>query len=56
VIEEMSSEVFLPKQKGESKEAYGTRQEKAAEMKKAIYRKYYEKYLEDLKKGTLPTI
>jgi len=56
VIEEMQNEVFLPKQKGESKETFDSRKLKAVEMKKEIYERYYQKYLSDLKAGTLPTM
>ncbi len=56
VIEEMQDPLFLPKQKGESKDIFETRQAKAAAMKKEIYEKYYERYLKDLGDGTLPTM
>ncbi len=56
VIEEMQDKLFLPKQKGEAKEAFEARQVKAAGMKAEIYKRYYSKYLEDLKAGTLPTL
>jgi WD40 repeat protein len=56
VIGEMEDRTFLPKQKGESKDNYEIRKARAAEMKKEIYDRYYEKYLSDLKNGTLPTI
>jgi WD40 repeat protein len=56
VIEEMQNRVFLPKQKGESKDTYDARQAKAAKMKMEIYSRYYEKYLIDLKNNTLPSI
>jgi WD40 repeat protein len=56
VIEEMQAAEFLPKQKGESGDKYKARQAKSKEMKKEIYERYYQKYLVDLKNGTLPTI
>lgn len=56
INDEMQNEVFLPKQKGEGKDAYEARQKKGVEMRKEIYTKYYEKYLNDLKNGTLPTL
>jgi WD40 repeat protein len=56
INDEMQNEVFLPKQKGEAKDSYEVRQTKAAEMKKDIYARYYEKYLGDLRAGTLPTL
>jgi WD40 repeat protein len=56
VITEMQDRVFLPKQKGESKDNYEARQIRAAAMKKEIYERYYQKYLGDLKNGTLPTL
>ena len=55
VIAEMEErEEFLPRQKGESKSLYQERSEKAAEMKKEIYREYYQMYLEQLKNSELP--
>jgi len=56
VIEEMQDRVFLPKQKGETKEGFESRQIKASALKKEIYDRYYEKYLGDLKNETLPTL
>jgi len=56
INDEMQDAVFLPKQKGEAKDSYEIRQVKAAQMKKEIYERYYEKYLGDLRNGTLPTI
>jgi WD40 repeat protein len=56
VIDEMQDRVFLPKQKGESKDNYEARQARAAAKKKEIYDRYYQLYLSDLKNGTLPTI
>ena len=48
VVGEMQAKEFLPKQKGESRDDYDKRKIKAAEMKKEIYQRYYEKYLVDL--------
>ncbi|MCB8999586.1 MAG: WD40 repeat domain-containing protein [Bacteroidales bacterium] len=56
VNEEMQDEVFLPKQKGESKEDFAGRQAKAKSLKMEIYDRYYQKYLSDLKNGSLPTL
>lgn len=56
VIDEMQDRVFLPKQKGESKDNFEARQKRASEKKKEIYDRYYELYLKDLKAGTLPTL
>jgi WD40 repeat protein len=53
---EMEGETeFLPRQKNEEKNIYDARLAKAEAMKKEIYEKYYNKYLEDLKNGTLPS-
>ena len=55
IIEKMNGmEVFWPKQKGESSSDYRERQKKAESDKAAIYDEFYQKYLEDLKKGLLP--
>lgn len=56
VIEELSAPEFLPRQKGESKEVYEARKTKSDALRKEIYEKYYQKYLMDLKEGTLPTL
>jgi WD40 repeat protein len=56
VIGEMEDRLFLPRQKGESKDNYEVRQARAVVKKKEIYDRYYEKYLSDLKNGTLPTL
>ncbi len=55
IIEKMNSmDIFLPKQKGENNSDFRERQKKAEEVKTAIYSEFYDKYLEDLRKGTLP--
>ncbi len=55
IIEKMRKmDVFLPKQKGESSSDFKARQEKAEAARKAIYEEFYNTYLDDLKKGTLP--
>jgi WD40 repeat protein len=56
VIGEMQDKLFLPKQKGESKDVYTARTQQAAEKKKEIYERFYQKYLNDLNAGTLPTL
>jgi WD40 repeat protein len=45
---------FLPRQKNESKTDYESRVAKAGILKKEIYARYYEQYLENREKGTLP--
>ena len=55
VIEEMNAnELFLPRQKGENKEDFEAREQKAARIREEIYNRYYLIYLEDLKNGSLP--
>ena len=56
VFDELQDPMFLPRKKGESKDAFESRQTKASQMKEEIYERYYMKYLEDLKAGTLPTL
>ncbi len=56
VIEEMDNIVFHERQKGESKDNYEKRQARAAIKKQEIYDRYYEKYMNDLKNGTLPSL
>ena len=51
-MEEMDE--FLPKQKGESKSDYHARQENAAQIKKDIYEKFYERYKLEIANSTLP--
>ena len=46
---EMTESGYLePRQKGESREAYQLRQEKAGQLRGELYQKYYMKHLEDL--------
>lgn len=55
VISEMEElPEFAPKEKGESKGDYQLRQEKAAQIKKDIYNKYYEKYKLEIANSNLP--
>ena len=39
--------LFDPKRDNESRSDYKTRQEKAAKKKKELYKKYYQKYVEE---------
>ena len=56
VVDEMKDKPeFLPKQKSESKADFEARQAKANAIREEIYSRYYKKYLEDLKNGTLPS-
>ncbi len=54
IIERMSGmEIFSPRQKGESTSDYRERQLKAEEARTGVYDEFYNRYLEDLKKGEL---
>lgn len=55
IIEEMSdNDIFLPRQKGESRADYEDRKNEAANIKEKIYNDYYSRYLNELKTGALP--
>ena len=56
INDEMQDKIFLPKQKGETRDVWEARQLKAAQMKMEIYERYYVRYLNDLKNGSLPTL
>lgn len=47
------SDLFLPKQRGESRSDYKIREEKAAEAKKEMFEELYQKYLKMCKEQTL---
>lgn len=54
VVEEMENyDIFLPRQKGESRKDYRSREEKANIKKKEIYDHFYQRYLQELKAGQL---
>ena len=48
--EKNKSPLFDQKHKGEKKQEYDERMEKAKEMEKSIVDKYYQKYMDNLKK------
>jgi len=49
-----AEEIFLPRQKGESRSDYNKREQQAAERKKEIYADFYAKYLRALENKELP--
>ncbi len=53
IVKELEkNDLFLPRQKGESRKDYSVREEEAKKVKDQIYERYYTRYLEELKNNS----